>query len=289
MYSGLNESIVNTQKTQLIFGVSFCDIPYKDTKIHRQCYGNYGLVMEKDWGIKNGISPVRYIHKNAPGTNELYLKIKKNTHDINHYYQAENDFDYPILYLLSLVVLYDSDKGNLNYKKVITSKEVEKHREEFIEFYKFLQEHRKYAELLTKYMEVYTYRLSELHNELHHRDVYMRNYSENFICPNSKKHMKEKIIYNEREWRAVKIITLPSKSSKLEYEKLMSFVKQNHLPMEYNLKFSDKDIFAILIENKEDKNEIIKGIKKNSLINSNKIKDKFFLVDEFQNFCGKRT
>jgi hypothetical protein len=289
-YSGLNEKIISEDKSQLIFGVSFCDIPFKDTGFHRDCYGSYGLVMEKDWGIKNGISPVRYIHENSPGATELYLKIKKNLTELKHYYHNVGDVEYSILYLYSLIVLSESDNAELNYNKVISNREVENARDEFVEFYEFLKNnHKKYAELFTKYMELYTYRLSELHNELYHRDLYMRNYSESFACPKNEKIIKNKILYNEREWRAVKRISLKRDTPKSEYDKLLSYAEQNYLPKEYNMKFSESDIFAILIEKKEDKGEILSEIEKGSVINPEKIADKFFLLSEFQEFCGYNT
>lgn len=38
--------------------VCFCDLPSNLLKIHKKRYGNYGLSLSKEWGIKNGINSV---------------------------------------------------------------------------------------------------------------------------------------------------------------------------------------------------------------------------------------
>ncbi len=42
--------------------VCFCDLPISQLRSHMDFYGSYGLGMKKEWGIKNGISPVMYMH-----------------------------------------------------------------------------------------------------------------------------------------------------------------------------------------------------------------------------------
>lgn len=41
--------------------VCFCDLPISQLRSHMDFYGSYGLGMKKEWGIKNGISPVMYM------------------------------------------------------------------------------------------------------------------------------------------------------------------------------------------------------------------------------------
>lgn len=45
--------------------VCFSDIPRKFIEPHKNKYGPYGISISKDRGIKNGITPVAYIHKNS--------------------------------------------------------------------------------------------------------------------------------------------------------------------------------------------------------------------------------
>jgi hypothetical protein len=45
--------------------VCFCDIPLSKIKEHMEVYGTCALGMKKEWGIKNGISPVFYVSENS--------------------------------------------------------------------------------------------------------------------------------------------------------------------------------------------------------------------------------
>ena len=46
--------------------VSFCDIPFSLISDHINKYGEYCIGLTKDWGMKNGITPIRYVHFNTP-------------------------------------------------------------------------------------------------------------------------------------------------------------------------------------------------------------------------------
>jgi hypothetical protein len=42
--------------------VCFCDIPLSLTARHLATYGHYGLGLTKEWGMRNGLSPLLYCH-----------------------------------------------------------------------------------------------------------------------------------------------------------------------------------------------------------------------------------
>lgn len=279
----MDEKISDENLGQLIFAISFCDIPFQDTKLHRECYGNYAIVLHKDWGIENGVSPVRYIHKNSPGVSKNYLKIREKTISLKNSYHSEGEIDYNILYLLALHSLYEPENGKLNYEKNIDKKEVEKIRSDFEEFYKFLKNnYPNKCRLFTKYMLLFMYRINELHNELSLRDIFMRQYSEDFKCPKNNKLIKNKIIYDEREWRAVKIFTLNTDSSESTFKDIFDNLNKGYLPKNYNLKFTNKDIYAILIDSNKDKGIILDYLDDKSVIKPELIEDKIELIDKYQ-------
>jgi hypothetical protein len=80
---------------QAIPMVCFCDISLSQIQNHINEYGNYGIGMSKDWGIRNGLNPVIYINSDSSMSNSIHnltLRISellnlhctetlKNTHD----------------------------------------------------------------------------------------------------------------------------------------------------------------------------------------------------------------
>ena len=76
------EEDLSFDKEELVIGIPmacFCDIPLTLLEEHNGRYGEYGIGLTKEWGIKKGITPVMYI------ANETVLK------SIHYYIQCEKD------------------------------------------------------------------------------------------------------------------------------------------------------------------------------------------------------
>jgi len=278
-YSVLKEDIPTDQFKRALYAVCFCDIKIDDTENHRSCYGNYAIVLTKEWGISKGISPVRYVHYNSPGASKSYLKLRnyyKNIWDLQFVTSGQVD---PELFYLFLSILHTQDKlkgenmiEELNLNKDNFIKEYDKLDSEFAEFYDFLKITKEdYALLVTKYISSLIFRITELHNDLLERDLFLRKYKED-----------DRILYDEREWRSIHLETIPAESS-LEHEKEFDlYYEKGHLPAKYNLRFTPNDVVAILTENKEDKEELIKYLRNTeSLID---YKDKVLDLNEYREY-----
>lgn len=58
-------SLDNTSHSYYFPMLSFSDIPLSLTKDHIYKYGNFGIGMSKEWGIRNQLNPVIYIEQNS--------------------------------------------------------------------------------------------------------------------------------------------------------------------------------------------------------------------------------
>ncbi len=58
--------------------VSFCDILPEQSSFHKEVFGENALSLKKEWGVKNGVSPLRYVHRESPGCNSKYVQLKND-------------------------------------------------------------------------------------------------------------------------------------------------------------------------------------------------------------------
>jgi hypothetical protein len=92
---------------QFIACVCFCDIPFDRIEDHKNQYGQYCIGMSKEWALKKGITPVRYIHKESPDIqNEIYRMLtqwfplyEKHKFNMIEFFatflkETESDFDF---------------------------------------------------------------------------------------------------------------------------------------------------------------------------------------------------
>jgi hypothetical protein len=271
------ETIPYKKSEQDNFIVCFCDIRIENTDYHRQCYGDNAIVLTKEWGKQNGISPVRYIHENSPGILPNYIKSKNRFREIRQKAGDHTDtvvMDYSIFSVLldAKKLIYDSlDEDVANNKNLLNDMDILE--KEFLKLFEDLKPLGQ-DKILTKYFRSLVKRILELHNELERRDSYMRIYSEDFTHPATMKTILNKILYDEKEWRSIKF------ANKTDYIKAVS---NKFLPVNYNLKFSDNDVLAILL-----KDQIALDKVKDYLINNKTLLDvtktinKLSIIDEYK-------
>lgn len=270
------ESIPYQKIEQQNFIVCFCDIKIQDASFHRQVYGDNAIVLTKDWGIKNGVSPVRYIHSKSPGLSDDYMRNKKVLREIRLKTEDHPDTLVQDYSLFSILV----DKKRLTSKNIENQiesdptllDELEKLETEYQGLFEELKASGKDT-ILAKYFRSIISRLLELHNELEQRDAFMRVYSQDFTHPTSGVSIKDKILYDEKEWRSIRF------ANEGDYSKSMT---SKFLPDTYNLRFGDDDVLAILFTDTNALEETKEYLKTNkTLLDYNKTESKLSLIDNY--------
>jgi len=233
--------------------------------------------LTKEWGKKNGISPVRYIHEYSPGILPNYIKSKNRFREIRQKAQDHPDtvvMDYSIFsILLDLNKLHydslDEDVKN-NNNLLIEMDTLEK------EFLKIFEDTKSVNQdkTITKYFRSLINRIKDLHNELERRDSFMRIYSEDFTHPATGKTFYDKILYDEKEWRSIKF------AERIDY---IEAVNNKCLQPKYNLAFSDSDVLAILLKDKTTLDDVWDYIQKNkTLLDTTVTESKLSIIDEYK-------
>lgn len=203
-FSLVTESIPYKKSINDNFMICFCDIRIEQAHEHRNCYGNYAIALTKEWGISNGVSPVRYIHRSSVGVQDNYIKMKNRFREIREVPSLTGNELYTVTvnyFLLSSLI----ESDDYNYETIDAFYASDPHAQEKMEAFErefkvYLSElnNHKLKLKFEQYLSSLGRRLIELHEELEFRDSYLRIYSDDFKCPASGK-IGNKILYDERE------------------------------------------------------------------------------------------
>lgn len=111
----------------------FCDLPISQIASHLEFYGSYGIGMSKQWGMKNGLTPLTYIHKNS--TQLIYLRnlaklIFSSTEDDD--YTSRNHPRYQLFELAGFFKPYTGEMWRIN--KYVTKRFYDEREWRYIPF-----------------------------------------------------------------------------------------------------------------------------------------------------------
>lgn len=119
-----------------------------------------------------------------------------------------------------------------------------------------------------------------LFEELERRDSFLRIYDGMFEHPIAKRN-EYKILYEEREWRSMK---LAQKQSDIQYYP----DGRMYLGSNYNLSFNDDDVEYIVLEHHKDREDLINLIKTGNTLLTEKSLNKIKLLCKMKKILSKR-
>jgi hypothetical protein len=127
-------------------------------------------------------------------------------------------------------------------------------------------------------------RIKDLHNELEARDAFIRAYIEDFK-PSDGDVIRGKVLYDEREWRSIKIIE--ARHDGLHATPYAEAVKNKFLPLSYNLRFTADDLQFVVVEHESDKETIRDFLSANAcLVTSDEVTGKLVTFAELSRRPG---
>lgn len=280
-HSVWEETLPYRNSKQFNYICSFCDILPCDADYHTSCYGKNAIALKKTWGIKNGISPVRYIHENSAGTSETYnahkLLLRNATASANR-----DEYEMFSKYLCYSLV-YDEDPS-------VRTLLMQQGEPDILLTLMLGQKYNEFKamvdsiptgvpqETIDRVFTTLFNRIKELHNELETRDAFVRAYIEDFQ-PSTGPLIKGKVLYDEREWRSLKMINpLPQETA---FSRNMAAHEAGFLPPEYNILFSNDDLKYVIVENEDDK-KIVRDFVANEkcLISPDELSEKLISFEE---------
>jgi hypothetical protein len=177
----LNNSVVeqaklpNSKMEVTHIAVCFCDIPLSVAKDHIDQYGDYCIGLKKSWAIANGVTPIRYIHKQTPDAiNNIFYLIAQKYHQLK---------------------LRNENISNNLLKELI--------EEKIINEQAYLNSMDNVPDWCLQLIKRYEMIYQDLQNHILKQSAYYR--VNEGPWKNRKTGITEnRIFYNEREWRAVK-------------------------------------------------------------------------------------
>jgi len=93
--------------------VCFCDIPLSQIKNHIEQYGQYGIGLSKEWGVKNKLNPALYIERNSDLSSYLQEVVKLIAGAPT---RSEDVVGAPVLQLVKHLKQYESGDVPENYR-----------------------------------------------------------------------------------------------------------------------------------------------------------------------------
>ncbi len=280
-HSVWEETLPYRKSKQFNYICSFCDILPCDADYHTACYGKNALALTKTWGIKNGISPVRYIHESSAGASETYHAHKVLLRNATAS-ATRDEYEMFAKYLCSSLV-YDehTDLRNELIRQgepdILISLMLGQKFDHFKAAIDSIPDgvpqetiHRIFTSLFN--------RIKELHNELERRDAFVRAYVEDFQ-PSAGQLIAGKVLYDEREWRSVMMVNpVPVETG---VSRNNAAHKAGFLPPEYNLSFFADDVKYVIVENESDKQVVLDYVaKEKCLISPDELSARLITFEE---------
>lgn len=161
--------------------ICFCDIPLDHVADHRNQYGDYSIGLSKDWAIFKRITPVRYVHYYTPYNMKLFDQA---TNLLRHSRQYGG--------LIPFIVHVKK-----TYGQITDDFDIETAFRELPE-----PIHHILAELESNLIETW--------KMLYMSGGYLRSYKDDWKDRTEPHDTKERVFYDEKEWRAVSFEQQPA-------------------------------------------------------------------------------
>lgn len=189
--------------------VCFCDIPLTRIEKHQKVYDSYGIGLTKDWGIKNHLNPVFYVHHQAPSVTGA-LMVAMSTFIIENFTDKK----------FSLTSTNKFDKNNLSsFFKGLTIKEIPQEAQSS-----------PYPDLFYNFLSLFFLPYIKAYKGQIFRGI--QNYS----------------YYDEKEWRFIPDMSSES-ATKFAFESDVERNQANELLKKQMLTFEPNDIKYLILQN----------------------------------------